>query len=43
MLERIIKSPFVIYEDFESIISPEGNGKQSIEESYTNKYKKHVA
>ena len=43
MLERIIKSPFMIYADFESIILPEGNGKQSIEESYTNKYQKHVA
>ena len=43
MLERIIKSPFMIYADFESIILPEGNGKQNIEESYTNKYQKHVA
>ena len=33
----------MIYEDFESILVPEANGKQTPEESYTKKYKKHVA
>ena len=41
--ERKIKSPLMIYPDFESILVPEDNGKQNPEESYTNKYKKHVA
>ena len=41
--ERKIKSPFVIYADFKSILVPEDNGKQNIDESYTNKYQKHVA
>ena len=41
--ERKIKSPFTIYADFESILVPEDNGKQSPNESYTNKYQKHVA
>ena len=27
---------------FESILVPEDNGKQNPEESYTNKYQKHV-
>ena len=36
--ERKIKSPFMIYADFESILIPEDNGKQNPEESYTNKY-----
>ena len=40
--ERKIKSPFVIYADFKSILVPEDNGKQNINESYTNKYQKHV-
>ena len=34
--ERKIKPPFIIYEDFESILVPENNEKQSPEESYTN-------
>ena len=38
--ERKIKSPFI---DSESILVPEDNGKQNPEESYTNKYKKHIA
>ena len=38
--ERKIKSPFMIYADFESILIPEDNGKQNPEESYTNKYQK---
>ena len=41
--ERKIKSPFMIYVYFESIIGPEDNGKQNSNESYTNKYQKHVA
>ena len=40
--ERKIKSPFMIYANFESISMPEDNGKQSPEESYMNKYKKYV-
>ena len=41
--ERKIKSPFTIYADFESILVPKNNGNQNPEESYTNKYQKHVA
>ena len=41
--ERKIKSPFMIYVDFESILVPEDNGKQNPNESYINKYKKHIA
>ena len=41
--ERKIKSPFMIYADFESILVPEGNRKQNPNESYTNKYQKYVA
>ena len=41
--KRKIKSPFMIYADFESTLVPEDNGKQHPDESYTNKYKKHVA
>ena len=41
--ERKIKSPFMIYADFESILVPEDNGKQNLNESYTNKYQKYVA
>ena len=33
----------VCFADFESILIPEDNGKQNLEESYTNKYQKHVA
>ena len=38
--ERTIKSPFMIYADFESILVPEDNVKQNPNESYTNKYQK---
>ena len=38
--DRKIKSPFMIYADFESILVPEDNGKQNTKESYTNKYHK---
>ena len=41
--ERKIKSPFMIYADFESILVHEDNGKQNPNTSYTNKYQKHVA
>ena len=40
---RTIKSLFIIYTDFESILMPEDNGKQNPKESYTNKYQKHNA
>ena len=33
----------MIYVDFENILVPEFNGKQNPDESYTNKYQKHVA
>ena len=36
--ERKIKSPFIIYADFEIILVPEDNGKQNPQESYTNKF-----
>ena len=38
--ERKVKSPVMIYADFESILVPEDNGRQNPNESYTNKYKK---
>ena len=41
--ERNIKSPFMIYVDFESIVVPQDNGKQNSNGSYTNKYQKHIA
>ena len=37
------KSSFMIYADFESLSVPENNKKQNPEESYTNKYQKHIA
>ena len=39
--ERKIKSPSIIYANLENILVPEDNGKQNLEESYTNKYKKY--
>ena len=33
----------MVYADFESILVPEDNGKQNTEESYMNKYQKHIA
>ena len=39
---RTIKSLFMIYADFESILVPENNGKQNPNESCTSKYQKHV-
>ena len=42
--ERKIKSLFIIYRDFESILVPGNNGKQNLEEFYyANKYKKYIA
>ena len=38
--ERKIKLPFMTYADFESILVPEGNGKQNPDEFYTNKNQK---
>ena len=32
--ERKIKSPFIIYADFESVLVPDVNGKQNLEEFY---------
>ena len=40
--ERNIKSPFIIYADFESILVSEDNRKQSPNQSYTNKYERHI-
>ena len=40
---RKIKSPFMIYGDFESILFADDNGKQNPNELYTNKYRKDVA
>ena len=33
----------MIQPDFESIVVPEDSGKQNPDESYSNKYQKHVA
>ena len=33
----------MIYANFESVLVPENNGKQNLNESYTNKYKKYIA
>ena len=41
--ERKRELPFIIYVNFENILVPEDNGKQNPNESYTNKYQKHVA
>ena len=41
--ERKIKSPFITYADFESILVQEDNGKPNPEGSHTNKYQKHIA
>ena len=39
---RKIKSPCVIYADFESILTPENNSKKDPDQSYTNIYQNHV-
>ena len=33
----------MIYTNFETIVVPEDNGKQNLEEGYRNKYQKHFA
>ena len=38
--EGKLKSPFMIYSDFESILVTEGNGKQNPNKCYTKKYQK---
>ena len=40
--ERKIKSPFIIYADFECILVLEDDQKQNPDESYASKYQKHV-
>ena len=37
------KLEITIYAAFERILVPEDNGKQNPNESYTNKYQKHIA
>ena len=41
--ERKIKSPFIIYANFGSILGPQNNEKQNPEESYMNKHQKYIA
>ena len=41
--ERKINPLFMIYANLESILVPEDNEKQNWNESYTNKYQKHIA
>ena len=41
--EKKKKSPFIIYADFERILVPGNNGKKNPNESYTDKYQKHIA
>ena len=40
--ERKIKSPFMIYEDFEITLVPQDNGKQNTNGSNADKYQKHI-
>ena len=42
-LEGKLKSPFMIYSDFESILVTEGNGKQNPNKCSTKKYQKTFA
>ena len=42
-MKKKIKSPLITHADIESILVPENNGKQNPEDSYTNKYRKHIA
>ena len=42
-LKKANMSNSKIMTDFESILAPEDKGKQNPEESYTNKYQKHIA
>ena len=41
--EKEIKSAFITYTGFESILMQEDNRKQNPEEFYTNKYQRHIA
>ena len=41
--EKKMKSPLIIYSDFESILLPENNGKQNPEEFYINKCQRYIA
>ena len=41
--KRKIKSPFIIYADFENILVPGNIGNQNPSDSYRSKYQKHVA
>ena len=41
--EGKMKSRSIIYADFESILVPEINVKQNIEQPHTNKYQKYIA
>ena len=41
-VERKIKPTFTILTDIESILVPEDNRKQNLNESYISKYQKHV-
>ena len=43
MLNSKVKSPVLVYAGFESVLKPEDNVKHYLNESYTNKYQKHVA
>ena len=40
--KRKIKPPFMIFADFESILVSKNNGKENLNEPYTNKYQEHV-
>ena len=39
---NFLEKSFKIYVDFDSILVAENNGKQNLDESYTNKYQNHV-
>ena len=41
--QRKIKPTFTMYAAFQSALVAEDNGKQNLEEPYTNKYQEHVA
>ena len=43
ILKKKIKSPFMSYAHFESILGSKDNRKQILNDSYINKYQKHVA
>ena len=40
--ERKLKSAFMIYADFKSILLPEDDGAKNANGSYINKYQKHA-